>query len=410
MKVLQHGTEEQTPRELLVTYPENSPVVNPRHFYQTSVADWCKKQQRQVSLRQLAFFGRNLTEERIMMSANFVREELPIRIAHRLEIMQRMPYRILSNPRLTSIYERYYLGFEKMRRIPRITNMKDNEKFCSFLSNLLDVHNNVVADLLLGVMEAVSRGDVHDPDRVDQFVRGMLSSRISRRVLAEQHISLSNSFLQGNTNDDKDQSYVGEVFLQCTASDIIDTALKNMAHVIPAPLPEVKLEGNTEASFPYIQSHMNFIVTEVLRNSMEACKRTGTKEPILVSVSSTKENVFIRISDQGGGLTHEALGSLWTFAKPYSSHQVAEEVMTKLWPTEEPETNKRTPSASPSLQTLTLRDSGVHLGIGLPLARVYLEYWGGTIELHSLEGYGCDTLIRISRLGTMLENLNLDKV
>jgi hypothetical protein len=48
--------------------------------------------------------------------------------------------------------------------------------------------------------------------------------------------------------------------------------------------------------------------------------------------------------------------------------------------------------------------------MGLPMSRVYAEYWAGSLELHSLEGYGTDVFLQISKLGNKIEQLNLDGV
>lgn len=40
---------------------------------------WVERQARPISLRQLTFFGRTLTEPRLISSANYVRTELPTR-------------------------------------------------------------------------------------------------------------------------------------------------------------------------------------------------------------------------------------------------------------------------------------------------------------------------------------------
>jgi pyruvate dehydrogenase kinase 2/3/4 len=45
--------------------------------------------------------------------------------------------------------------------------------------------------------------------------------------------------------------------------------------------------------------------------------------------------------------------------------------------------------------------------MGLPLSRVYAEYWAGNLELHSLEGYGVDAFLQISKLGNKNEQLTM---
>ncbi len=58
-----------------------------------------------------------------------------------------------------------------------------------------------------------------------------------------------------------------------------------------------------------------------------------------------------------------------------------------------------------SLISLTSRPPNLRLGMGLPMSRVYAEYWAGSLELHSLEGYGVDAFLQISKLGNKNEQL-----
>ena len=59
-----------------------------------------------------------------------------------------------------------------------------------------------------------------------------------------------------------------------------------------------------------------------------------------------------------------------------------------------------------SLRSLTSRPPNLRLGMGLPMSRVYAEYWAGQLELHSLEGYGVDAFLQISKLGNKNEQLS----
>lgn len=59
-----------------------------------------------------------------------------------------------------------------------------------------------------------------------------------------------------------------------------------------------------------------------------------------------------------------------------------------------------------SLGSLTSRPPNLRLGMGLPMSRVYAEYWAGLLELHSLEGYGVDAFLQISKLGNKNEQLS----
>lgn len=426
--------------------------------------DWVAKPARPVSLRQLAFFGRKLTTDKMIGSANFVRQELPIRLSHRIHDMQKLPYYVMANPYLSDVYEHYYTAFDKFRKFPAIQSMSQNENFCALLTDLLHDHLSMIPKLVMGAIQVSLKEDV-DPIKLDAFMSAMLCSRISRRVIAEQHLALSKSFASGESNDQKDPSYIGEVFLQCNAKETIescaDHATKLIQELYPQDvMPKVELEGTEAdlvATFPYIKSHLDYIVGEILRNSIEATvvshrnKRemgkisidTTAPPPIVVSVSNTPQNVFIRISDQGGGIPRKVLDYIWSFSKGprmrgrlQNLQQVPElmglsdEVQTHLADhlestsldelmvedqTVAQQLRAKEPKTSPSayrssLGSLAARAPYMKLGMGLPLSKIYAEYWDGELGIHSLDGYGCDVYLRISRLGNQSERLQLDRV
>jgi len=219
------------------------------------------------------------------------------------------------------------------------------------------------------------------------------------------------------------------VFIKCIAKDVIDrcaTAVQALARLTfghDAPVPAIKVEGHLEASFPYILSHLEYIVGELLRNSVQAVverqqkSKTPTEPPppIEVLICEAPQHVIIRISDQGGGIQHDELPHLWSFTKGPQSQRRLENLtqVPKLAATmqemhiqdELGRADLKTPSYGSSLSSLTSRPPGLRLGMGLPLSRVYAEYWAGSLELHSLEGYGVDAFLQISKLGNKNEQL-----
>jgi pyruvate dehydrogenase kinase 2/3/4 len=44
-------------------------------------------------------------------------------------------------------------------------------------------------------------------------------------------------------------------------------------------------------------------------------------------------------------------------------------------------------------------------GYGLPIARLYAQYFGGNLKLISMEGYGTDVFLSLSRLSSTSEPL-----
>ncbi|CAI4210362.1 unnamed protein product [Parascedosporium putredinis] len=296
--------------------------------------EWVAKEARPISLRQLMVFGRSLTESRLINSANYVRTELPIRIAHRIRDMQHLPYAVVKNPHISDVYNLYYNAFDSFRKIKEINTLEENDEFCKTISKNLQAHLTVIPKLAMGIIEC---SDLMDEQSLDKFMNTIL------RSLSEA-------------------DFIGEVFIKCVAKDVIDRcgrAVQALARATYGPevqVPDIHVEGHLSASFPYILSHLEYIVGELLRNSVQA--------------------VIERQIREGAA------------AKPGADSAPA--------PTPAPVPPLRSPFAtSPNLQ----------LGMGLPLSRVYAEYWAGSLELHSLEGYGVDTFLQISRLGNKNEQL-----
>ncbi|KIV86406.1 hypothetical protein PV11_02018 [Exophiala sideris] len=388
----------------------------------SALDDWVDRPIRPISLRQLFFFGRTLTESRLLSSANYVRMELPTRIAHRLREMQRLPYVVVTNPHLSTVYELYYKAFETFRRTPVIRTVKGNEDFCKVISENLREHLAVIPNLVMGVLECQ---DLVPPDAMDKFVQAMLRARISRRVIAEQHLALTDTFnspwhVEQPSAEDE---FVGEVLLRCNAKDIIERVGKftqDICKSLAGPdaiVPEIKIQGHVNATFPYVLSHLEYITGELLRNSIQAvmAKYNNPRQPpppIEVLICEAPQQVVIRISDQGGGVPREIAPFLWSFNKgPRSAERLQKfkdvpTLAATMQEVRQPAGNK--PSGKhrdSSLSTLASRPPDLRLGMGLPMSRVYAEYWAGGLELHSLEGYGVDAFLQISKIGNQNEQL-----
>lgn len=217
--------------------------------------------------------------------------------------------------------------------------------------------------------------------------------------------------------------FVGEVFLKCKAKEVVErcgrVAHDLMRKTSPSmQLPEIKVQGHVDATFPYILSHLEYIVGELLRNSVQAVTEkyhdsSSPPPPIEVLVCETPQHVIMRISDQGGGVPREILPYLWSFSKGPRTQlrlQNLEKVPAMAATMQELKVSERKPHRDPSyhegsLDSLTSRPPDLRLGMGLPMSRVYAEYWAGSLELHSLEGYGVDAFLQISKLGNKNEQV-----
>jgi hypothetical protein len=249
-------------------------------------------------------------------------------------------------------------------------------------------------------------------------------------VIAEQHLALTETFNspwhfpESAARTDLNADFVGEVFLKCNPKDVVERCGKLAQDLLRQSsgsdkVPEIKVQGHLTATFPYILGHLEYIIGELLRNSMQAVMEryqdSSSELPkIEVLICEAPQHVIFRISDQGGGVPRDILPYLWSFSKGPRTQDRLENLgqvpamaatMQELIVPMDRKTQDRETYREGSLKTLSARPPNLRLGMGLPMSRVYAEYWAGSLELHSLEGYGVDAFLQISKLGNKNEQV-----
>jgi signal transduction histidine kinase len=399
-------------------------ITTPKSFYHNEVLDrYVEQSVNPNTVRQLVFFGRHMTDDRLIKSANYVRKEITIRLAHRIRDFQKLPFIVgtnphievsnmrrkeeeeemrfhivLSDPNLTLafklIYRMYWEAFEMIRLYPAIKTMEDNENFCNLLTSLLDDGLLVIPELALGATECAG---FIAPASFDRFMNTMLRSRISRRVIVEQHLAITANH---NTIWDE-EGYIGIIFTRCCAREIAEKCVSlSTQHTIKAhnQTIQVKVDGSerNEAVFAYIPEHIEYILYELLTNAMRHSIYSGNAEsrPVRLTISQNSTDILFRVSDNAGGIPNDIFKNLWSY-----SHTPNEF-----------ENFKKIKKMGASMAEREKQAYGEKLGFGLPMSKVYAEYWGGELSVMTMDGFGTDAYVRIPRLGNQAENLTLDEV
>ncbi|KAF8655283.1 hypothetical protein AX16_003182 [Volvariella volvacea WC 439] len=406
------------------------------NFYRNRQLElYASKEAKRLTLRQLVFFGRSMDEERLLKSANYVRTELPVRIAHRLRDIQALPYVVVTQEGVAKVYELYWIAFERLRQYPPITNLEENETFCHFLASILNEHATVIPSLSLGLSLA---SPFLPPDQLDSFMRRMLVSRISRRVLAEHHIALTEN-LTGRPHT-SGQPQVGIIHTGLDVRRSINRCV-NLLRERPACLedlpsglkvkawPDVIVDGHLETRFPYIPEHLEYIVFELLKNAMRATAiKHSDIDPlptIQATIAAGENDVGIRISDQGGGLLTQqnrikTPSDLFSFSHVRNAARLEQSRLGALrtisssqegmWATVGEQVDRWQTNASgntPNNADESKLEVQPRIGIGLPMSNIFATYFGGSLELVSLDGWGTDVFLRLPKLGTNLEGIEV---
>uniref|UniRef100_D8PNK5 Protein-serine/threonine kinase n=1 Tax=Schizophyllum commune (strain H4-8 / FGSC 9210) TaxID=578458 RepID=D8PNK5_SCHCM len=407
------------------------------HFYQNKQLEaYASKETKRLTLRQLVFFGRSMNTDRLLTSANYVRTELPVRIAHRIRDLQALPYVVVTQEGIARVYELYWEAFERhvlahsgFRKYPPINTLEENNEFCRFLAGLLNDHATVIPLLSLGLSLS---SPYMSPDALDAFMKRMLVSRISRRVLAEHHIALTNNF-NGHRLYARDP-HVGVIFTGLNVARSVEHCAKLLRRrPTERGWPEVHLSGHMDTKFAYIREHLEYVVFELLKNSMRATVETHPDTnhfpPIHATIVAGEHDVGIRISDQGGGLLtpHTRVSSpadLFSFSHVRNGVRLESSRIGALrelgsspqgvWATtreQRGETGEDVEDEGVESADDPERRGGIaphpRIGIGLPMSKIFATYFGGSLDMVSLDGWGTDAYLRLPKLGTNLEGIEV---
>ena len=158
------------------------------------------------------------------------------------------------------------------------------------------------------------------------------------------------------------------------------------------------------STIPYIPVHLDYMLYELLKNSMRAVverhRGRPALPPIVMHIAGAPREVTVRISDQGGGIEHDLLDRVWRYGyttinqspgsryHPRHCHsepaarcehanactQVQNVGTTQLL-------SVCCSEASASLPLGDMQSMGGHfrmggLGFGLPMSRLYARYFG----------------------------------
>ncbi len=330
-----------------------------------------------VTLRELYDFARNPTQETYIKASQFLYREMPIRLAVKVKELETAPDGLNEMRSIQMVRDWYVQSFWDIRNFGLPKTLEDDKNFIRLLASIKDRHRNQVAVMSQGIFEFKERRRHVNLDRVQRFLDSFYMSRIGIRVLLGQHVALHRHR----------DGWSGIINARCSPMEVAEQAIRNASDLCRQTFgdpPEVKILGRTSLRFKYIPTHLHHMFIELLKNSFRAViethgKNGGKLPPVTLVIAGGSEDVSIRISDEGGGIPRSGIDKIWTYMYTTANHPI------------------HVASGDQAIMA--------GLGYGLPLARLYARYFSGDLQVISLEGYGTDAFIYLSRIGNQQEAL-----
>jgi len=279
---------------------------------------------------------------------------------------------------------RYYANTNGVHWPPEVQDY--NKRFTKMLEHIKSRHDPTVTTVAQGVLEwKRSQKARHIGLDIQAWLDRFYLSRIGIRFLIGQHVAI-------NTHQ-AHEDYVGIICTQANVHDIVQEAIENARFVCEEHYamfkgPPVQLICPQNLTFPYVPGHLSHICFELLKNSLRAIvERHGADNevfpPIKVVVVEGKEDITIKISDEGGGIPRSAIPLIWTYMY----------------------TTMESQGIDSNFQASDFKAPMAGFGYGLPLSRLYARYFGGDLRLISMDGFGTDVYIHLNRLSSSREPL-----
>lgn len=328
-----------------------------------------------------------LSREYILQNAQRTIDQLLGYTGRQLRRFRRLPYLVVLNPAIAESYETYLATLQLLitESVALPTTAETNQKLVDgALTQLIDLHADALPQLSKGFNEVLALGLMDAPE-VRHFLDTHLEDRIKMQLVAQHHVALLASLA---TNNYTPGSRYNGIITECNAVDLIHKNaefvndlifVKYDAHVNV----DVEVVGSEPVLFPYVEYHLDYILTELFKNSFRSHVENRVNLAVKVTVCAAGDAVEIRVRDRGQGINPHVIDDIFE----YSFLTVAAADDTTM-----------------AYTALAGDDNLVAgMGYGLPLSRNYVEVFNndgddhinGSLSLQTYPGWGTDAYLKI---------------
>ena len=317
--------------------------------------------------------------------ACFLHRELPIRFAHRALELEKQP-EFQGNKHIMTIASWYRRSFAIIRECPAPVDIAKEEAFSKCIKDIYERHSHTLIVMARGAHElrqtlGKNIGEFARLSDVQNILDAFYLSRISIRMLIGQYLAIRDPSA-------KDDDMIGLISQKVNIKNVSQQAVEDARYMCIRKFgeaPEVTIHGRTDLTFAYVPSHIQYILLELLKNSLRATVEThqdSGKLPavrIIVADGEDNEDVIIKVSDEGGGIRRSNLPLIWSYLFTTADPAILNNMLS-----DDADFTTSAPLAG--------------LGYGIPISRNYARFFGGDLVIMSMENYGTDCYIYLPKL------------
>eukprot|EP00238_Polyblepharides_amylifera_P006353 CAMPEP_0196581594 /NCGR_PEP_ID=MMETSP1081-20130531/34527_1 /TAXON_ID=36882 /ORGANISM="Pyramimonas amylifera, Strain CCMP720" /LENGTH=404 /DNA_ID=CAMNT_0041901885 /DNA_START=460 /DNA_END=1674 /DNA_ORIENTATION=+ len=352
----------------------------------------------------------------LLMTAQFVHRELPVRYAVRsmeLELMEEW----VKNSHFKEIQNIYSSTFASLRMCPHIANEKDVTRFEKVIADVQLQHARVIPLMAATVYAHKNEGRLEDPARakyLNLMVDKLFAARVSSELLVAQLLAMCKDVLHPGPSHPPGW-HGGALEIACNLDSVCRDAVKIATRHCEAQFgraPPVKILGDNSLALPYFPHELRFILAELLSNAMSATMSKDSGPDGQSSVPAVKMVISggagedsllgVMVQDEGGGIPLD----LCLKSKEYAYTSKSKEEQNKALVRMLEYVDKPKLREHETVEILPANMPFTGLGFGIPLAILYANHFGGELKFRSLEGYGTTAFLHLTKNANHAENIH----
>jgi len=348
-----------------------------------------------------------------------------VRYAQRIKMLEALPDWDGTRS-INHVRQMYVTSFKELR----LADPARPEVFREQLRTIKKRHTHT--NLLVGGFKAYAQAEELGEAEINEWLDRFFALRVSTNMLISHYLEITS----GRREDDRSKEeevnpYQSSINPRCHPFRIARHAAEVIGKLCEqwyGCAPEIIVRDEGAQPFPFVPRYLFYILSELLKNSVRATieqhfvnraypistpeEVRASLAPVQVLVCSGSDVCSIRVSDEGGGIPVDQLGHVWSYlyttAEPINFPLTRESVDA---PTDLRKLEMGMLNSVHSLadgdeeQNMLMRSPLAGLGCGLPLSKLYAQYLGGDVKLHTLPCFGTDVFVYLNSLGNHCEEL-----
>jgi len=316
------------------------------------------------------------------LAATCIYDEIPKRFAKRIRQIEMLDGWDQDSS-LQQLHECYVTSFQEIRMAEiKSHDLASLAEFTKTVRRLKERQKPVLSLLGKACAHKIAEDAEIRPKFWNNWLSTFLKSRVSTEMLTSQYLEVVTQTMQGV------RAVTGIVDPNCEPLTVCQQAAHAarqicLNHLGLEPHVTIEVRAKMSTHFSFIPQYLHFILLEVLKNSCAATTQaaftsTSIADPSLgiemkkinVVICCDNHRIAVRISDLAGGIPSEVGDRVWDYLYAGPAPQYGD-------------------AGSNPLRSF---------GLGLPHARLYAEFLGGSLTLRSLPAYGTDTYLFLPRI------------